>query len=82
MGKGVTVEDALRLSVGAGDDVADCPQRRRLHFDVLVREKRHQTRDDSAVDDHLDLLVAAVCQVAQRPYRVYQDLKTKDSLEY
>lgn len=33
-------------------------------------------RDDAGVDDHLDLLVAGVCQVGQSPHCVYQNLET------
>lgn len=47
-----------------------------LNFDFLVTEQRHQMRDDAGVDDHLDLLVAGVCQVGQSPHCVYQNLET------
>lgn len=34
-----------------------------LNFDLLVAEQRHEERDDSRVDDHLDLLVAPIGQI-------------------
>ena len=45
-----------------------------LHFHFLMAKQRHQERHDARVDDHLDLLVSAVCQVRQRPHRVHQNL--------
>ena len=46
-----------------------------LNFDLLVTEQRNQMRDDTGVNDHLDLLVPSVRQIRQSPHRVYQDLK-------
>ena len=52
--------------------ISSCPY---LNFDLLVAEQWHQVRHDARVDDHLDLLVAGIRQVGQRPHRVHQDLR-------
>jgi hypothetical protein len=66
----VAVQHGLGLLVRAGDDVADGAQGRRLDLDLLVGEQRDEGGDDVSLDDHLDLVVAAVEQVAQGPDRV------------
>ena len=65
--EGLVVEHRLRLLVRAGHDVAHGPQRRRLHLHLPVGQQRHQLGHHAGVDHHLDLLVASVGEVAQRP---------------
>lgn len=45
-----------------------------------MAEERHKKWNDSGIDDHLDLLVAPVRQIGQRPHCVYEDLNTRDAL--
>lgn len=42
-----------------------------LNFHLLVAKKRHKKRNNSRINDHLDLLVASVCQIGQSPHCVY-----------
>lgn len=51
-----------------------------LNFDLLVTEQGYQVRDDTRVDDHLDLFVPSVRQVGQSPDRVHQDLQARESI--
>lgn len=42
-----------------------------LNFDLLVAKERHKKRNDSRIDDHLDLFISAVGQIWQSPHCVY-----------
>lgn len=42
-----------------------------LNFDLLMAEERHQKRNNSRIDDHLDLFVASIRQIRQSPHCVY-----------
>lgn len=64
----------MRLLVGAGDDVAHRPQSCRLHLHLDVRQEWNQMRHDATVDDELNLLVAAIGQIAERPHRVDENV--------
>ncbi len=46
-----------------------------LDFDLLVAQQGHEVGHDAGVDHHLDLLVAPVREVRQRPHRVHQNLQ-------
>lgn len=46
-----------------------------------MTEQSHEKRNHSRVNDHLNLLVAPVCQVGQSPHRVYQDLNAHTHMQ-
>jgi len=73
--KSVTVENELRLLVGACHDVADRPERGRLHLDLPMREEGHKFWNDTGINNHLNLVIAAIRKIAQSPYGIHKDLK-------
>ena len=73
--KCVTVEHKLGLFVGASDDIAYGTQRRCLDFDFAMREQGYQFWDDTGINNHLDLIIAAISEIAQCPYGVHKDLE-------
>jgi len=51
-----------------------------LYFDLLMIQQWHKEWYDARLNNHLYLIVAAVCEVRQCPHCVYQDLKQKRSV--
>ena len=77
MWKCVTIENKLGLFVGARDDVANGTQSRRLDLDFAMRKEGHKFGDDTGINNHLDLVITAIGEIAQCPYGVHKDLERK-----
>ena len=80
----VVVEHNLGLIVCASDDVAYGSERGGHHFDFLMAEQRHQVWHKSGFDDHLNDMIASVCQIRNGPHRVdeYLNRYKKDEAVY
>ncbi|RUS84375.1 hypothetical protein EGW08_007837, partial [Elysia chlorotica] len=52
-----------------------------MNFNILMAEQRHQERDHTTVNDHLDLAVPTVSQVRQSPHSVNQNLKEETQIK-
>lgn len=77
MCQSVVVEYNLSLLIRSGDDISHGTQRGRLHLHLDMRQERDQVWNDATVDDQLDLLVAAVGQVAERPDSVHENVDVR-----